>query len=204
MSKLLLVRHGITEHNSSHRFCGHSDVDLSPDGFKQVEKLRDRLANEKIDAIYSSDLKRAVSTAEAFSSGHNVKPVTNPELREIYYGDLEGLTFEEIKSKYPEVAESITNFNLSLSFPGGESFSEFTDRTLRFLEKLNEHTQEETVLIASHGGPLTTLVCELLGIGQSHWRAFHIDNASLSIIHTYPNRGLLTLFNDTSHLKEKD
>ena len=178
-------------------------IDLSADGFKQAEKLRDRLENEKIDVVYSSDLKRAVSTAEVVSSGHKAELVICPELREISYGDLEGLTFEEIKKKHPEVAESITNFNLSLSFPGGESFTEFITRTLRFLDKLNEHTQEQTVLIASHGGPLTTLVCELLGIGQSHWRSFHIDNASLSIIHTYPNRGLLTLFNDTSHLKEE-
>ncbi|MFC1953921.1 histidine phosphatase family protein [Chloroflexota bacterium] len=204
MSKILLVRHGVTEYNSLYKFCGYSDIDLNAHGFKQVEKLRNRLANEKIDAVYSSDLKRAVSTAKIVSSEHNVELATYPELREISYGHLEGLTFEEIKNKYPEVAESITNFNLSLSFPGGESFTEFIARTLRFMEKLNEHTEEQTILIASHGGPLTTLVCELLGISQSHWRAFHIDNASLSIIHTYPNRGLLTLFNDTSHLKEKD
>lgn len=204
MSKLLLVRHGVTGHNSSRRFCGHSDIELSADGFKQVEKLRDRLANEKIDAVYCSDLKRAVSTAEVVSSRHKVEPVICPELREINYGDLEGLTFEEIKSKHPEVAESITNFTLGLRFPGGESFSEFIARTCRFLNRLNEHTQEQTVLIASHGGPLATLVCELLGIGQSHWRSFHIDNASLSIINTYPKRVRLSLFNDTSHLKETD
>jgi len=202
LSKILLVRHGITEYNSSYRFCGYSDIDLNENGIKQAEKLRDRLKDEKIDAIYSSDLKRAVSTAKIVSEGHNVESVEHQELREIYYGDLEGLTFEEIKKKYPEVAESITNFNLSLSFPSGENFNEFIDRTCQFLEVLNRHKQEETVLIVSHGGPMNTLICELLGIGQEHWRAFHIDNASLSVINTYPNRGVLTLFNDTSHLKE--
>jgi len=203
LSKLLLVRHGLTEYNRTRRFAGHTDIDLNPDGIQQVEKLRDRLADEKIDTVYSSDLKRAMSTAEIVSAGHDAEPVLCPELREINYGDIEGLTFEEIKKQYPDMADSLANFTTKIQFSGGESFSEFTIRTCRFLEKLKEHTPEETVLIAAHGGPLTTLVCELLGIGQSHWRAFHIDNASLSIIHTYPKGGMLTLFNDTSHLKNE-
>jgi len=202
LSRLLLVRHGITESNADRKFAGHSDVDLSAEGYRQVEKLRDRLAEEKIDAVYCSDLKRAVVTAEIISSGRNAEIIICPELREINYGVCEGLTFEEISRRYPELWESIINFSLEVNFPGGESFKEFITRTSKFLDRLNKHSAEQTILVVAHGGPLRTLVCDLLGIDQSHWRQIRLDNASLSIVETSPQRVILSLLNDTSHLKE--
>lgn len=202
MSRLLLVRHGITEFNNAHRFAGYSDIEMSADGYGQVEKLRDRLANEKIDAIYSSDLRRAVVTAEVISSGHNVDITTCSELREVNYGEAEGLTFKEIGRLYPEVAELITNFSLELKFPSGESFGEFIKRTSKFLDRLKKHELSETILIASHSGPLRVLVCTLLGIDMEHWWQFQCDNASLSIMETYPRGVRIRLLNDVSHLRE--
>ncbi len=201
MSKLLLVRHGITEFNSTRRFAGYSDVEMSADGYRQVERLRDRLLDEKIDAVYSSDLKRALVTAEVISSGREVDIVTCSELREVNYGSCEGLTFQEISRLYPEVAELITNFSLRLKFPEGESFEEVIKRTITFLDKLEKHTPSETILIVSHSGPLRVLVCHLLGIDQSHWRQMRCDNASVSIVETYPRGAIISLLNDTCHLK---
>ncbi len=201
MPKLLLVRHGLTGDNSSRRFSGHTDTELSADGIRQVENLRDRLAEEKIDAVYSSDLKRAMLTAEIISSGHEVEIESCPELREMNYGDAEGLTFEEISLHHPELAKSIRNFNLELSFPGGESFRGFIARTCLFLDRLNEQAQEQTILIVSHSGALRTLVCDLLDLEQENWRKFRLDNASLSVISTYSQRAIVSLLNDTSHLK---
>ena len=204
MSRLLLVRHGVTEFNSTRRFGGHSDIELSADGHEQVERIRDRLTGEKIDAIYSSDLKRALVTAEVISTGHDVDIETCPELREMNYGDIEGLTFEEIGHRYPELWEMIINFDFRLNFPGGESWNGFTKRTITFLDRLNKHAPEETILIVSHSGPLRVLICNLLGIDQSHWLQIRIDNASLSIVDTYPKRVILSLLNDTSHLRKAD
>ncbi len=201
MSRLLLVRHGTTEFNSTRRFAGYSDVEMSADGYRQVERLRDRLANEKIDAIYSSDLKRALATAEAIASGREVDIVTCPELREANYGSCEGLTFQEIGHLCPEVAELITNFSLRLKFPGGESFEGFIARTVTFLDKLKKHAPSEVILIVSHSGPLRVLVCHLLGVDQSCWRQIRCDNASLSIVETYPRGAIISLLNDTSHLR---
>ena len=169
MSRLLLVRHGITEYNSTRRFAGYTDVELSDEGYRQVEKLHDYLTNEKIDAVYSSDLKRALVTAEVISAGRNLDIVPCPELREVNYGEVEGLTFQEIGQQYPEVAKLVVNFNLSLAFPGGESFEEFIERTVKFMDRLDKHEQTETILIVSHSGPLRTLACHLLGIGQGCW-----------------------------------
>ncbi len=201
MSRLLLVRHGITESNSARKFVGYSDVELSAAGYRQVERLHDRLVDDKIDAVYSSDLRRALVTAEVISSGHKVDIVTCPELREVNYGNVEGLTFEEISRLYPEVAESLTNFSLRLKFPGGEGFERFIERAGKFLDKLKRHTPSQTILIVSHSGPLRVLVCRLLGIDVGHWRQIRLDNASLSIVETYSQGAIVSLLNDTAHLK---
>ena len=201
MSKLLLVRHGLTEFNDTRRFMGYSDIDLNDVGYQQAESLHQRLAEAKIDVVYSSDLKRSLVMAEIICSGHEVEIVTCPELREVNYGSIEGLTFQEISQRYPEVAELIRNFNLKLSFPGGESFMEFIERVTRFLDRLSQHEPSDTILIVSHSGPLRTLVCSLLGIGQGCWWQIRFDNASLSIVDTYPRGAILSLLNDTSHLK---
>ncbi len=200
MSRLLLVRHGTTEFNSARKFLGHSDIELDADGYRQVEQLCDHLANEKIDAVYSSDLRRALVTAETISAGRKVDIVACPELREVNYGNCEGLTFQEIGSRYPDVAEKCVNFTLELNFPDGESFEEFIERTSKFLDRLNKHTSSETILIVSHNGPLKVLVCRLLGIDMEHWWQIRIDIASLSIVETSPRGAILNLLNDTSHL----
>lgn len=202
MARLLLVRHGITEFNSTRRFAGYSDVEMSAVGLRQVETLRDRLAGEKIDVVYSSDLKRAMVTAEVICSGRQVDIVACPELREVNYGEVEGLTYPEIRQRYPEVAELVANFNLRLNFPGGESFEEFIERVSKFADRLNRHAPSETVLVVSHSGPLRTLVCALMGIDHTCWWQLRFDNASLSIVDTYPRGAILSLLNETSHLKD--
>ncbi len=196
------MRHGVTEYNSTRRFAGYSDVEMSAAGYRQVERLRDNLKDEKIDAVYSSDLRRALATAEVIAAGREVNIVACSELREVNYGDAEGLTFDEISRRYPELAESIADFDLQLEFPGGEHFTGFIERTCHFLDRLHKHEPSETVLIVSHSGPLRALVCHLLGIDQSHWRQIRIDNASLSIMETYPNRVIISLLNGTAHLRD--
>ena len=200
MSRLLLVRHGDTELNSAERYWGRGDVKLSPAGLEQAEKLRDRLAVEKIDAVYSSDLERALVTAEIIASNHQLAVITCAELREVNFGQLEGLTFSEICQLYPEVARSWAERNPQFKYPGGESLIEFNKRVSKFLNKLEEHAVEETVLVVAHAGVLRTLVCRLLGINlQRRWQ-IRIDLASLSILETHQQGAILNLLNDVSHL----
>lgn len=201
MSKLLLVRHGTTELNAAHMFQGFSDIELSDVGRQQAEKLRDRLAAEKIDVVYSSDLRRAVLTARTIASKHQLDVITCPELREINYGKVEQMTFDEIKRLFPSVADMCIDWSLQLEFPGGENISDLQRRVDRFRERLGQDKPEQTMLVVAHGGPLRILICSLLGLGVQHWRQINIDLASLSIVHTYPDIAILTLLNDTSHLK---
>ena len=201
MSRLLLARHGETSLNSARKFMGHNDVGLSALGFRQVRRLGDRLAKERIDFIYSSDLKRALVTAETVASHHGLEVITCPELREINYGKVEGLKFEEIRQLHPAVAELCVEWSPRLKFPDGESVDELNGRVNQFLDRLKKHTEEETILIVAHGGPLRLMVCSLLQIDMGHWRQINVDLASLSIVDTYPEIAIVQLLNDTSHLQ---
>ena len=200
LSRLLLVRHGTTDFNTGRRFMGQSDIELSDEGYRQAEKLRDYLAREKIDAAYSSDLRRALVTAEVICQERGLEIVTCPELRECDYGECEGLTFGEIGSSYPEVAARCINFTLDLEFPGGECYRDFFERTGRFLERLDSYKPEKTVLVVAHDGVLKALLCTMLGIDGSHWWQLRLDTASLSIMETHPRGARLTRLNDVCHL----
>ena len=201
MAKLLLVRHGNTKLNSAQRFWGHTDIELSADGTKQAEQLRDRLAVEKIDAIYASNLSRAIATAEIIASRHRSTVITCAELKEINFGLAEGLTFDEINQRFPELAKSLADRRIRPQFPGGESSVELNQRVRKFLPKLEKHTPEETILVVAHSGTLRLLICNLLGIELQHWRQIRLDLASLTIVDTYPEIAIISLLNDTSHLR---
>jgi len=200
LARLLLVRHGLTEFNEDRRFMGHSDIELSVTGRKQAERLRDYLVDEKIDAAYSSDLKRTMEMAGIILAERELDIITCPELRECDYGSCEGLTFGEINSRYPRVAEMCIDFTLDLAFPEGECFTDFFERTSYFIERLREHGQSETVLVSSHSGPLKILLCRLLEISDDHWWQLRVSNASLSIVETSPRGAVLTRLNDVSFL----
>jgi alpha-ribazole phosphatase len=200
VAKLLLVRHGVTDFNSSHKFYGHTDIDLSPEGRRQVEKLRDRLATVAIDAVCCSHLQRARTSAEMIIAGRGLEIESFPDLGELYFGDIEGLTFEEIEQRFPDLAVALLNRDNRISFPGGETMAEMEVRLRRFINGLVRYTAEQTVLVVAHRGPLMLLVCLLLEMNMDCWWRLRLDTASLSIVDTYPKGSVLRLFNSTSHL----
>jgi alpha-ribazole phosphatase len=201
MPRLLLVRHGNTKSNSAERFWGHTDVELSDDGVRQAERLRDRLAGEKINFAYASNLCRALLTAEVIASRHQVEVIACPELHEINFGKVEGLNFSEISKLYPELARTWSTRDLNFRFPEGESIGDLNRRVSKFPERLEKLAPEDTVLIAAHSGVLRLLICHLLGIAPHHWRQIRTDLASLTIVETYPQGAILNLLNDVSHLE---
>ena len=201
MTRLLLVRHGKTEWNETGRYQGCSDTCLSSTGREEAEAVRQRLAAEKIDVIYCSDLERAVRTAQIIASGRDVRLVTCKELREIDFGEFEGLTFVEVGQRYPD-NDWWTARDAAQKLPRGESVSQLAARVDQFIAVcLGKHTEEETILVVAHGGSLRTLVCRLLGLSLEHWWQIGIDSASLTIMETYPLGMMLSVLNDTCHLK---
>ena len=200
MSRLLLVRHGDTALNSAERYWGRTDVELSENGLRQAERLRDRLAAEKIDTIYSSQLKRALVTAETITSGHGLEIIPCAELGEMNFGELEGMTFDDIHRLYPEVVKMWRRGDPRLKCPGGESLEEFNRRVVQFTTRLEKHEPQETILIVAHSGSLRSLMCHLMDIRLERRWQFRLTFASLSILETYPEGAILHLLNEVSHL----
>jgi len=200
LTRLLLARHGNTTGNSAERFWGRTDVALSDEGTSQAERLRDRLATEKITAVYCSQLRRARSTAEIIAAAHSLPVTICEELLEINFGQAEGMTFNEIGQRFPEIMKSWPTRDLNFHYPGGESMGEMYSRVSQFPKRLEKHALEDTVLIVAHAGVIRLLLCHLLKLEPFHWRQFRTDLASLSIIDGYPQTPVLTLFNDVCHL----
>ncbi len=205
MARLILVRHGETEWNKSLRYQGQSDVRLNECGIEQAARVRDRLAGEKIDVIYSSDLSRACETAKIIASLHGrVKICQSPLLREMNFGEAEGMIFDEIKQRYPGIASDLEAWKTrspEVCTPNGESIAQLAARVARFAEKLKDHKPEETVLVVAHGGSLQVLICMLLGIGLEHWFQVRLSNASVTIMDTSPAGAVfIVVLNDVCHL----
>ncbi len=207
MARLILVRHGQTEWNRLKRYQGQTDIELNETGIQQARKAAGRLAKEKIDAIYCSDLVRARQTAEIIAVPHNMGEAIHesPLLREMSFGDYEGMTFEEMDPKFQLIFSADPSWRSSgpdVRAPGGESIADLAARIEQFTRQiLEKHNLQETVLIAAHGGPLQVLICQLLGIGIDHWWQIRLSSASVSIVETYPQGTSITLLNGVSHLK---
>ena len=197
MKRVLLVRHGDIAADMS-RYWGHTDVSLNDDGIRQAEQLAHRVAGEDIDVVYSSDLRRAADSAAIIAACHQLSVVTCPELREIMFGQCEGLAFAEMKDRYPET-EDIWNANgQHIRFPGGESVLALTERVTTFAERLRCESYRSALVVA-HGGSLRVLICCLAGLEISAWREMRIERASLSVIEMEGRSGKLLLLNNVSH-----
>jgi len=175
---------------------------LSDKGLRQAERLRQRLATFRIDAIYSSDLQRAVATARVIASQHKVEVMTTRELQEMDFGELEGMDFKEVQQHYPQMDVRRLGRNPEKNLPQGESLSQLAARATQFLTTLEKHSPEETVLIVAHSGPIRTILCLLLGISLEHWWQIRVDPASLTIVDTLPQGTVLSLLNDICHLAD--
>jgi len=203
MVRVILVRHGETEWNRDLRYQGKTDIELSPRGEEQARLLAERLAHQKIHAIYSSDLKRAWATAAAIAACHGLDVVAEPRLREMGFGVWEGLTHSEIQGRFPEEMVRWEADPLSETPPGGESMGQVVERVIETLRDIVRRHPGEVVLIVAHGVSLRALLCKALGINPRAWRQFRLDPASISELLFHDEGAVLTLLNDTCHLRIK-
>ncbi|MEN6409338.1 MAG: alpha-ribazole phosphatase [Anaerolineaceae bacterium] len=194
---LLLVRHGQTVWNRMQRFQGQSDVPLDETGMSQIEKVASRLAHETLDVVYTSDLSRAQATARAIAGYHTCPVIIDPRLRELSFGEWEGLTYAEIASRFPERLTVWERDPFRNAPPGGETVAQLADRVGAVLRDLRSRHASQTVVIAAHGGPLQTLICLALDhLPEKHWQ-FSLRPGSLSEIAFYPAGAILNFLNET-------
>jgi broad specificity phosphatase PhoE len=201
VTKLFLIRHGVTAWNQDRLYQGHSDITLSDLGKEQARLLGQRLVQEKIDAFYASDLNRALETARIIAEPHQQKVHPVMELRELNLGLWEGLTFQEIDAKYHELADLWYNSPSRLIIPGGETFAKLKERAYNMILTLVARHPEDTLAITSHGGTIRTIICAILGLDLDKVWCIQQDNTALNIINFYDTKTIISLLNDTSHLQ---
>jgi len=158
------------------------------------------LKDEDISAVYSSDLKRAVETAEEIASYHKLKVRIDRDFREMDQGELEGLGFDEIRERYDHILKEWRESPETLKLPKGESLTELEDRAWRAFNKVHERHSGETVVTVSHNLTITTLLCKFTGVGLTGFRNFNLQAACKNLIVCGNGSIEIKVLNDVSHL----
>jgi len=205
MTKILLIRHGETAWNAVRRLQGHTDIPLSPTGERQAEGLARALQAEPLEAIISSDLGRALQTAQAVAAHHPHLPLhTDPGLRERGYGAFEGLLYTEIAERYPVEFAEWQARDVDAVMPAGgrvaESFRQFYQRCQDGITRWAERYPQQSILIVAHGGVLECAYRAARGLSIDGPRDFQVKNASINRF-TF-DKGVLSLeqWGEVAHL----
>ena len=194
---LYLIRHGRTAWNKQKRFCGYLDVPLSAEGKRQAARLARRIRSVKFDAIYSSDLKRAVKTARiAFGK---VKITKVPALQEMNFGVFEGLHREDILNKYPDEYMKWFKNPYKYHIPKGESINLFQKRITSAINKIVSANQEKKIAVVCHGGSISVFLTGILK-KKVFWE-YVPGSTSVSVVEYKDKKASIKLFNCTKHLK---
>ncbi len=206
MTTVYLIRHAEAEGNVNRIFQGRTDCDVTEKGRKQLELLAERFKNIPLDAIYSSPLKRTVSTANAVNHYHNHKIVTVDGLMEINGGLFEGQLWEELSELFPEAHDLWINHHHEFKIEQGESMREVYDRMKASVLEIVQANKDKTVAIVSHGCAIRNFLCY----------ANKINFEELDTVDWSENTGVCKLTfddelnldviyqNDASHLNEEN
>ncbi len=204
-TRLYLVRHGATQLSAEDRFAGDIGVDLSADGRSQAERLAVRVRDHSISAIYSSPLSRAVETARIIATGCGLEPRVSDGLREIHHGHWEGLTRQEVETRFAVEYAAWEEDPFTFAPEGGESGVSVLARALPALREIVVRHAGLNVLAVSHKATIRLLLSSLLGFDPRGYRD-RLDQAPacLNVLDFRdPVRARLMLFNDTSHYSDR-
>ena len=199
---VIVVRHGETHWNIEGRRQGHLDSTLTGKGYAQAKALSERFTPESCNAIYSSDLGRALETARIIAerTGHEV--IADSRLRERNLGIFQGLNGDEIRERYPVEYEQHRNGGAEHAVPSGESFRAQTERNMLCLEELAQGHSGESIMVVTHGGVLSALFRHTLAISLDAPRRFSFKNASVNLFKYQDGIWGLETWGDVTHLTE--
>ena len=203
-TRVLLVRHGQSQGNAERRFGGHSPSPLSELGHRQAEAAARALASEGVTAVYSSDLLRAVQTAEPLSRATGLEIKRTAAFRERGVGLMEGLTFEEAAEGYPEEYAALLRRDFEHVLDGGESYRQLLDRASSELDRAVERHCGGTIAVFSHTGTICILALHLMGaLDAPHLKPVWVSSANCGVTRfEIQHGGLIRVLrvNDTRHL----
>lgn len=200
MVKLILVRHALTVDNQKSRLSGHIDSSISEEGREQIDKITNYLKDFDIDKIYTTTSSRTKDTVKKLSELKFIEIIEKESLKEISFGDFEGLTFDEIKDKYPKEFQDMIEKGYEYKYPNGESLIDSYNRVCIELDNIISNNDDRTILICSHGGTIRNIITYLISNSYKyHWN-FKIDNGSVTILEVQDGFTVITSMNNTSFI----
>lgn len=205
--KLIIIRHPQTEwedmiknpdDNSDHskRLLGSTDIGLSKAGKKTASKIGKFIKQFSPSVIYTSSSKRAEETAALIVQENKVRVIALNLLREIDFGKCEGLTFSELKEKYPKVFYGYIFKSSDIIFPGGESFKSFKER-IRLVTDGHLCKEKGNVIVVTHGGSARVMISHLLKLPDNFFWQMKQDHGAINILSTLEDMVVLEKFNFT-------
>ena len=203
--KFFLVRHGETEWNKLGRFQGHQDISLNERGLVQAKETARAAADWGHCAIYSSPLVRTVQVAEEIAKVTPMPVTKQPGLEELSLGDLEGVTGQEMRNKWPEVFAVWRSNPEKITMPNGESLVQLRKRAWQaILDIEQKHSGDESVVVISHNFAIRSIVGELLGVPLENFHRMSLNLASVCTFDSDDRGRRLTGYNSTSHLSPEN
>lgn len=201
-SRVFLVRHGETPWNAERRIQGQIDIDLSPEGRRQARQVGLCLRSEEIDAVISSDLARARSTAELAveAMGGEIPIHIEPRIRELVLGEFEGRYVADLQRDYPEEWAAWRRDALRNRPPGGEELPALLARCRAALDEWTPRYSGRSIMLVTHGGPLRALTLALLGLPLEFYPRLRVDNCGITRIIYGDGGPVLAAYNETGHL----
>ena len=199
MTELILARHGETDWNVAEVFRGRADIGLNETGIKQAELLAEYLSSVRVDAIYSSPLKRALGTAEIISRCQKSRVEIAPGLIDFDYGEWQGLSHQEVKDTYKGLYGQWTDTPHKVEMPSGESLDGVRKRAIGVVDSVVARPGGIVVLV-SHRVVNKVLICALLGLSNAHFWQIKQDTAALTTFGYRDGRYTLIQHNNTSYL----
>ena len=198
-TRFILLRHGQTQHSAEQRFSGTSDPELTDTGRDQARRAADALRGfGRIDAIVASPQARAQGTARIAAGALGLDVVVEEGLREIDFGDFEGLTRDEAVARDSSAFEQWQS-SPNNAPPGGESLTALHRRVTRTRSKLQERYEGKTVLVVTHMTPVKSFLRQALGAGPELFKHLFLDLASISVVDYYGDFGVVRCVNDVAH-----
>ena len=200
-ARLLLVRHGETEYNRRGLALGRADVPLNETGLRQAERLREALAEVPLTAVYASPLVRAVDTAMSIATAHGMEVLIEDDLIEMDIGEVEGLTFPELRKQFPALAQNWGGPDgPTFRMPGGERLVDVQRRAVDAIEALAARHQDETFCVVTHNFVILSFLAVVLGIELAQFRRLRHGVGAIAEIDISPGRSRVVRLNDTCHL----
>jgi len=200
VTRIVAIRHGETAWNVDTRLQGHLDIPLNATGHWQAQRTAGALLEEGISAVYSSDLLRALQTAQALGDALALPVVTDSRLRERAFGVFEALTFAEIEARWPADARRWTQREPDFAPQGGESLREVHARCIDAVQMLADAHAGQTIALVAHGGVMDCLYRAATRQGLQTKRSWPLGNASINrMLHTGVGLTLIG-WSDTRHL----